>query len=156
MRKAMTLGFTVCMLLALAACGGGNNSSSSSSGGGSGGGGGSGPDFSTPVGTLKELAAAFEANDLDRILACYDKAFLEKKEEDGTTTGDKFRAQFKEIQDAGGSLKWSFNEADVKIEGDTASCKGKMKIKPGKDDKEMEEDESMTLVKKDGKWWCNK
>ncbi|MBX3460291.1 MAG: hypothetical protein KF696_10090 [Planctomycetes bacterium] len=153
MTKAFNVFAIFVILLAVAACGGGDNKSSG--GGGSGGSGGGGPDMSTPAGTLKEMSAAFEAGDIERILKCYDKDYLAKKEGDRTVE-EKFRAEFKEIKDGGGYLKWTFNEADIKIDGDKAGCKGKMKIKPSKDDPEQEEDESVTLVKKDGKWWCDK
>ncbi|MBK8207330.1 MAG: nuclear transport factor 2 family protein [Planctomycetes bacterium] len=151
MRNVMTLGLTMCMLLALAACGGGNNGSSSSSGGG----GGSGPDFSTPKGTMTEVAAAFAANDIDRLMACYDKDFLAKKREDGKTEEEKMRAEFKEIADDGMKIAISFEDADIKIEGDKASVKTKMKITM-KDGKTEDEGEGFELVKKGDVWKCVK
>lgn len=142
----------MCLLLALAACGGGNNSSSSSSGGG---GGGSGADFSTPKGTMTELAAGFAANDIDRILACYDKDHLAKKRDDGKTEEEKLRAEFKEIVDEGSKISIKFEDADIKVDGDTAKVMTKMTF-TSKDEKAEEEGEGFELVKKGDTWKCVK
>ncbi len=151
MRKAMTLGLAVCMLLALAACGGGNNSSSSGGGGGSG----SGPDFSTPKGTMTELAAGFAAGDSDRIVACYDKDYLATKRDDGKTNEERMRAEFKELADDGAKLTIKFEDADITIDGDKAKVKTKLTFTK-KDGTTEEEGEGFELVKKGDTWKCVK
>lgn len=134
-------------LLALAACGGGNNASSSSSSSSSSGDSDkpSGPDLSTPAGAVKAVAAAFASGDFAKFDPLWSKTMTQEKK-------DKMKKEYGEIMTAGGSFKVEYAEADIVIEGDTAKVKSKLFIKPGKDEKTEEENETLDFVKEDGKW----
>ncbi|MCB9935377.1 MAG: DUF4878 domain-containing protein [Planctomycetes bacterium] len=144
------------LALALAACGGGNDgNASSSSNGGGGSSSASGPDFSTPKATMTELAAGFAASDIEKILACYDKEYLDAKRDDGKTNAEKLRAEMKELSDEGSKITIKFEDADISVEGDKAKVKATMTFTM-KDGKTEEEGEGFELVKKGDTWKCVK
>lgn len=140
-RKHVSL-LVLCMLAAFAvACGGGNNAAN---GGGTGGGGSSGPDFSTPSGLLAAFKDAFETLDSAKLEACYS---AEKWKE----VGEKRKKEFEEFKKEGMSVTLVWNDADIKVEGDKATLRAKIKVKM-KDGKEEEDGEGIEMVKIDGKW----
>ncbi|MBZ0137365.1 MAG: nuclear transport factor 2 family protein [Planctomycetes bacterium] len=138
----------ICLALALAACGGGNNSGSSTGGGGGGDTGGGGGGDSTPAAALDALNAAFKSADVDKIVACYHLTDAEKTElKEGV-------GEFKEIWDAGGSIRLEYKEEDIKVDGDKAEVKATLWIKEKADGEEFSDGESYQLEKKDGTWKC--
>ena len=111
---------------------------------GGGGAAASGPDLSTPQGALKELQAAFASMDPAKFEAIYTAEAW--KEKDG-----KMKKEIEETKADGMSISISWTDSEIKVEGDKAEVKAKMKFKT-KDGKEEEEGETFRMVKVDGKW----
>jgi hypothetical protein len=132
-------------VLFLSACGGANNASSNSSSGSSDSDKPSGPDLTTPAGAAKAVADAFASGDFAKFDPLWAKSATQEKK-------DKMKKEYGEIIAAGGPFKVEFKDADIVIEGDKAKVKSKLFIKPGKDDKAEEENETLDFVKEDGKW----
>ena len=139
-RKHVSLMLLAMLAVFAVACGGGNNATN---GGSSGGGGESAPDMKTPEGTLKIYQQALKDLDAAKAASCGKKADLEKNK----TSMEKRMTKVKEAKQ---TLEFTF--ADVKIDGDKATCKIVFIIK-GADGKEVHKDEEeMPLVKEDGEW----
>lgn len=127
----------------IAACGKSESGGGSSSGG-SGSGAPSGPDMSTPQASLKLLNEAFTSMDPAKFEAIYTAEAW--KEKDG-----KMQKEIDEMKKDGMSISITWTDADIKVEGDKASVRTKMKFKT-KDGKEEEEGETFPMVKVEGKW----
>lgn len=128
-----------------AACGKDDSGGGGTSGGGSGGGAtASGPDLSTPQGAMKALAEAFASLDPAKFEPIYSKEAWKEGSESMKKELAKMKEDFQGV-----SLQW--NEADIKVEGDNASVKGKLIFKM-KDGKEEDDGETFRMVKEDGKW----
>lgn len=134
----------VAFAIALTACGKSESGGGSSSGGSSGSSAPSGPDMSTPQASLKLLNEAFSSMDPARFEAIYTAEAW--KEKDG-----KMKKEIEEMKTEGMSMSITWTDADIKVEGDKASVRTKLKIKT-KDGKEEEEGETFPMVKVDGKW----
>jgi hypothetical protein len=147
MKKAFGLTMIAMLAFALAACGGGNNSTGSNNSGG--GDGGSAADFSSPKGCLAALDAAYQSKDVKKLVACYHVPAGKEAEFEEDASGE-----FKELWDAGGTSRLTYNEADLKIDGDKAEVKAKLMIKEKADAEEKSDGETVRMEKKDGVWKC--
>ncbi|MEK7469939.1 MAG: hypothetical protein AAB074_21435 [Planctomycetota bacterium] len=144
MLKTCTLAALVMALTVFAGgCGKDDSGGTGNTGGTSGGGGGSsGPDMSTPQGAMKALQEAFASMDPAKFEACYTvEAWKE----------GKMQKEIDEMKKDGMTITISFNEADIKVDGDKAEVATRMKFKM-KDGKEEDEGEKFRMVKVDGKW----
>jgi hypothetical protein len=146
MKTATPLCLIVCMVMALAACGGGNDSNG---GTGKSCGGGDGDakvaDFSTPKGCLEALDAAYEAKDIDRIVACF-------RTDDVQKLKDELGGKLPKVWDAGGYMRLAYDEADLKVDGEKAEIRAVHKIKLSKDAAVIDDPEGIYLENEGGEW----
>ncbi|MCC6741726.1 MAG: nuclear transport factor 2 family protein [Planctomycetia bacterium] len=143
LRKSSLAAALFAFAVAFTACGKSESGGGSSSGG-SGSGAPSGPDMSTPQASLKLLNEAFTSMDPAKFEAIYTAEAW--KEKDG-----KMQKEIDEMKKDGMSISITWTDADIKVEGDKASVRTKMKFKT-KDGKEEEEGETFPMVKVEGKW----
>jgi len=146
MKALSSAALLVCVAIVFAACGGGNNSSNA---GGGGGGETRAADLSTPKGCLEALDAAYKAKDIKALVACYDVP-ADKAAEMEAEAGK----EFKELWDAGGSIRLTWKDEDLKVEGDNAEIACKLMIKEKADAEEKPDGERVKMRKVDGKWKC--
>jgi hypothetical protein len=143
MKTATSFCLFVCMVIALAACGSGNDSIDNSRGGGDGD--TKVADFSTPKGCLEALDAAYEAKDIDRIVACIRTDDVQKLREE-------LGGKLPKVWDAGGYMRLAYDEADLKVDGEKAEIRAVHKIKLSRDAAEIDDPEGIYLENKGGEW----
>jgi hypothetical protein len=102
-------------------------------------------DFSTPAGTLDALAAAYDAKDIDRIVACV-------RTDDVQKLKSELEGKLQKVWDAGGYMRLAYDEAKLKVNGDKAEIQAVHKIKMNKDAAEIDDPEGIYLENKGGEW----
>lgn len=128
MRK-LTLSVTVLALMLFAvACGGGSKD--------------------TPNAAMEKMKDAFASLDAAKFEPLYTS-------EAWKSNGEKMKKELEGMKKDGVTVALSWTEADIKMDGEKASVKAKMRIKT-KDGKEEDESETFELANTGGKWLFTK